>query len=240
MFRFLKTKKENLIKEDKGKKSVLWGKIIGIIQLINTLVLLGVLLYLDILPVIYILLIFVILMFFVIYTFSSQYTKAFQGFGRGLSILITVFLLFGNYFLLKTNIMLQNITKVETKLDEVSILVRKDDPATSIDDLVDYTFGYHEVLDIENSLKTIESLKKDTGKEIKLASYSDFNHLMDDFFQGKVKVIILNEAYRETLNEIVENFDKETKTLSEHVIETKVETRKIKKESIIVLYHRDL
>ena len=48
MFHFLKTKKDNLIKEEKRIKSFIWGRIIGIIQFISTLVLMGLLLYLDI------------------------------------------------------------------------------------------------------------------------------------------------------------------------------------------------
>lgn len=147
-----------------------------------------------------------------------------------LSIFICLILALGCYYLIKTQSLLIDISSKNTKIDDVSIIVLKEDPAQSINDTADYLFGIQEVLDRENTDKTIEKINGDLGIEMKIKAYSDLSLQVEALYGGEVDAIILNEAYRDTIKEIYKDFDERTKVLTSHQIEIPVEIEPSDKE----------
>ena len=164
----------------------------------------------------------VILLLLLGFTFYSQLSLRKSKFGKFLSIFICLILALGCYYLIKTQSLLIDISSKNTKIDDVSIIVLKEDPAQSINDTADYLFGIQEVLDRENTDKTIEKINGDLGIEMKIKAYSDLSLQVEALYGGEVDAIILNEAYRDTIKEIYKDFDERTKVLTSHQIEIPV------------------
>jgi LCP family protein required for cell wall assembly len=207
-----------------------FGVILAIIQSVITLIFLATILKLGIIPSKYFIPMTVILLLLLGFTFYSQLSLRKSKFGKFLSIFICLILALGCYYLIKTQSLLIDISSKNTKIDDVSIIVLKEDPAQSINDTADYLFGIQEVLDRENTDKTIEKINGDLGIEMKIKAYSDLSLQVEALYGGEVDAIILNEAYRDTIKEIYKDFDERTKVLTSHQIEIPVEIEPSDKE----------
>ncbi|MGI6371947.1 MAG: LCP family protein [Caldicoprobacterales bacterium] len=207
-----------------------FGVILAIIQSVITLIFLATILNLGIIPSKYFIPMTVILLLLLGFTFYSQLSLRKSKFGKFLSIFICLILALGCYYLIKTQSLLIDISSKNTKIDDVSIIVLKEDPAQSINDTADYLFGIQEVLDRENTDKTIEKINGDLGIEMKIKAYSDLSLQVEALYGGEVDAIILNEAYRDTIKETYKDFDERTKVLTSHQIEIPVEIEPSDKE----------
>lgn len=207
-----------------------FGVILAIIQSVITLIFLAIIINLGIIPSKYFIPMTVILLLLLGFTFYSQLSLRKSKFGKFLSIFICLILALGCYYLIKTQSLLIDISSKNTKIDDVSIIVLKEDPAQSINDTADYLFGIQEVLDRENTDKTIEKINGDLGIEMKIKAYSDLSLQVEALYGGEVDAIILNEAYRDTIKEIYKDFDERTKVLTSHQIEIPVEIEPSDKE----------
>ena len=120
--------------------------------------------------------------------------------GKVLTILIILLSLFGNYYLLKTSGALNKITRTahETK-STISIISLKDN---DFDDLNNITIGYFRT-DLE---------------EYKTTKYNSLSELLDVLYDGEVDAIIINEAYRDQVKDIKEDFDDDTKVIYQAVV----------------------
>jgi LCP family protein required for cell wall assembly len=207
-----------------------FGVILAIIQSVITLIFLAIIINLGIIPSKYFIPMTVILLLLLGFTFYSQLSLRKSKFGKFLSIFICLILALGCYYLIKTQSLLIDISSKNTKIDDVSIIVLKEDPAQSINDTADYLFGIQEVLDRENTDKTIEKINGDLGIEMKIKAYSDLSLQVEALYGGEVDAIILNEAYRDTIKETYKDFDERTKVLTSHQIEIPVEIEPSDKE----------
>ena len=207
-----------------------FGVILAIIQSVITLIFLAIIINLGIIPSKYFIPMTVILLLLLGFTLYSQLSLRKSKFGKFLSIFICLILALGCYYLIKTQSLLIDISSKNTKIDDVSIIVLKEDPAQSINDTADYLFGIQEVLDRENTDKTIEKINGDLGIEMKIKAYSDLSLQVEALYGGEVDAIILNEAYRDTIKEIYKDFDERTKVLTSHQIEIPVEIEPSDKE----------
>ena len=121
------------------------GKILAVIQIILSVVFMAVLLMINILPIKYLLIVFGLLMFLDVFSLASQYTRSAHVVGKIDCVLMSVLLLLGNIYLIRTNATLFSITNNEYKVDRIAIAVLKDNPAQTLSDAVDYTFGVQEI-----------------------------------------------------------------------------------------------
>lgn len=94
-------------------------------------------------------------------------------------------------------------------VDVISVVVRDKSNYNSIEDLDGKTFAY-----LENGdtfvLQTIEELGI---KKEYLVTYTDFAQMIKDLYNKKVDAILLNEAYRNLLEDDFPNFDEETRVI---------------------------
>lgn len=93
--------------------------------------------------------------------------------------------------------------------DVVSVIVRENSNYNSIEDLKGKTFAY---LDNDDTfvLQTIEELG--ITKEY-LVTYKDLSQMIKDLYSKKVDSILLNEAYRDLLENDFPKFDEETRVI---------------------------
>jgi LCP family protein required for cell wall assembly len=199
------------------------GVILAIIQTVITLIFLAIVIKLGVIPSKYFIPMAVILLLLLGFTFFSQISFRNRIFGKFLSIFMCLILAPGCYYLNMTQSLLTGISREYTKVDDVSVIVLKEDPAQSISDTAGYLFGIQEVLDRENTDKTIERLNEDLGIEVKTQAYDDLSLQVDALYGGEVDAIILNEAYRDTVKETFKDFDERTRVLTSHQFEMPVE-----------------
>ena len=199
-----------------------FGIILSVLQLAITIIFSGLIINLNILPNKYLMPAIGILLFFEVITLFTQLSTKGRRFGKIISLLICLILGLGINYLFKAQSVLADISNISTKIDDVSIIVLKEDPAQHLEDLEDYLFGIHETIDRENTDKTIEKINNDLKTEIKTQAFSDFEGQVDALYNKQVGAIILNEAYRETVIEIYEDFNERTRVITGHKIETPV------------------
>lgn len=108
----------------------------------------------------------------------------------------------GWYFVHHGVAALEKISTPEKEYAHIGVYVETDDPAQSINDAADYTFGILESLDRDATDKALEIINKKLGKEIIFKEYAGVGELADALITSKeVKAIILNESFPDLLGE---------------------------------------
>lgn len=228
-------------KKQKRKKTIRSRKIgytLVLLQLLITVLFCGLLIYINMIPTGYLVAIIGILAFFVIYDFGTQLTKKMRLPGKIISVILSITLLFGSYYIFETEGMLAKITGGNVRTDIMSVIVMNDDPAKHIKDAKDYNFGIVEQIDRVNTDKAIDRIHTLTGTSIKTAEYGDSHALVQALYDGKVKVIIINESNRPIIEENFDKFSDETRVIDKYTFITKLQGNdtkvKVTKEPFIV------
>ena len=200
------------------------GKILAVIQIILSVVFMAVLLMINILPIKYLLIVFGLLMFLDVFSLASQYTRSAHVVGKIDCVLMSVLLLLGNIYLIRTNATLFSITNNEYKVDRIAIAVLKDNPAQTLSDAVDYTFGVQEISGSDKVGQAISEAEEEAGQELSCDNYSDPFVMVQDLYNGYVQAIIYNTAYNDSLVETYPTFMEDIRELKHIEIKTKVES----------------
>ncbi len=208
----------------KRKRSRKIGIILADIQLVLTFVFLGLLIMLNVLPFKYLIVIILILLFFVGYAFLSQLTKNYRLFGKILSVIISIVLAFGSYYLVQTGSMISDISGKSGKIDEMSILVLKEDPAETINDTSEYSYGINEIIDREKSNEVIGNINEELKTSVNIQVYQGYDDLIASLYSGDSQVIIINEAYREIIHETYPDLDEKTRVLASYDVKSAIPT----------------
>nr|MCR5691371.1 hypothetical protein [Eubacterium sp.] len=166
-----------------------------IIQLLASVVLVALAVYTGMIPDRYIAAIIVVEAVLLIYQFLAQMANSSYVMGRILCICFCAFYLGGSYYIYDSYAAVEDIGGAETKIDIISFYVLKDDPAQSIDDAKEYTFGILGVQDRENTNKAIAQANADLGTTIKTVEYEDVSTLVDALYAKEVQVIIFNQSF---------------------------------------------
>ena len=220
----LANEKKNLNKKIKRSRKI--GIILADILLIVAFIFLVLLIILNILPLRYLIAVIGVLVFFIAYAFLSQLTKRYRMVGKVFAVILSIILSFGNYYLIQTGSMFSNISGTDTKVDEMLIVVLKDDPAETINDAIDYTFGINEVRDRDKSEEVIDNINKELDTEISFKTYVGDYELVESLFSKESGAIIINNAFTEMINEIYPDFEEKTRILGNYDVETAIPTPK--------------
>lgn len=207
--------------ENKISKNI--GLILCGIQLLATIVFIGALVLLNMLPVKYITVIVVILLILFMLPLVSQlisHNKAIAG--KILSILMTAILIFGSYYIFKTNGTVNKISGGSTKLDKVVVAVLADDPANSIKDAADYNFGVQYAMKGDDIKTTVGEINKKLGKDITTTEYQSLSEQATALHDGQVQAIVYNDAYTGLLEEAFEGYSSNVKIIYDYTIKSKL------------------
>ena len=199
------------------------GIIFIAVKFLITVGFIGLILYINMFPLKYTAVIAGVLIFIMLYTFFSQMSKRLYILGRVISGIFCVLMLVGGGYLWRGYGALSNMSDSNVKIDELSAIVLAGDPAQTIDDVGDYSFGIVSVMGREYTDSMISSVQTDLGKTVNTVEYDDMLSLVDALYAKNVGVIIFNEAYREMVKEQYEDFDTQTRVLGSHQVQTVVE-----------------
>ncbi|MDD2362904.1 MAG: LCP family protein [Oscillospiraceae bacterium] len=198
------------------------GIFISFIQLSASLLLLGLIFNLNILPDKYLFVMIIVLsLAWVIILLTQIFTKL-RAAGKIFSVIICVVIGFGCYYIITVNNMIDSISNKKTKVDDISIIVMKDDPAQSLNDAKDYKFGIQKTIDRDNDNKAIENFNERLNRKINIVTYDGFYSQINALYNKDIKVIILNEAYRNTIDDVFPGFSQKTRVLDSYKVVTNV------------------
>lgn len=194
-----------------------------IVQFLISAALVGVAFYVGFIPLKYIVALIVLCLFLLAYEVFSQMTDKTYIVGRVLCALICFFYIGGGYYCVNTYSAIDEMAGQQVKVDEISCIVLKDDPAQSIYDTKDYTFGILAANDHENTNKALAEVQAAIGKEPATIEYQDNDTLIDALYAKDVKVIVINEANRSPIEEYYKTFSDDTRVLNTHKVETVIQ-----------------
>lgn len=225
--KLLFTRSSKLNRKDRKKKRRVRNRAVGLslaaIQIIAAIIFLFLLFYLNIIPQKYMIMLVTVLILITAYNVTSQFTKA-HIIGKLLAVVLSISLFSGSFYVYKTSGMLEAISGSNTANTTVSVIVLASDPATSIKDAKDYKFGYHSILDKLNTDKAIAEINTKLDSKIVTSTFIDWNALINGLYNKETNAIILNEAYRTTLEESFPDFGTKTKVIDTISIQTELAT----------------
>ena len=202
------------VKESKRSKRNRFGAVCIVIQTIASIALMIVLNLLGMIPLKYLILVAVLLFFFWCITLNSQVARRKKGtFGKVFSLLLTFCLFIGSYYVAEANDMISRITGGNYKVDKMIVAVRADDPAETLEDAADYTFGVQFSKGSDNMQAAVSDIQKQIGSEIQTTECDSVQTQAQQLLDGKVDAIIYNGAYTSLLEENVTDFSKKIKIL---------------------------
>lgn len=206
---------------------ILWKRKISLIFLILQFLLSAGLcataVYVGYIPGKYIAAMVAVCVLLLLYQIFCQITESSYQIGRVLCLCFCAIFIGGAYYMQNAYATMSDIGGVDTKLDIISFYVLKDDKAQSIVDAKDYDFGILASQDRENTDKTLTAAKETAEQDLKTQEFMDTSTLVDALYAGEVQVIVLNEAFVNSVEDQYKTFSKDTRKLTEHEIETKVE-----------------
>lgn len=194
-----------------------------IVQFLISAALIGVAFYVGFIPLKYIVALIVVCLFLLAYEIFSQMTDKTYIVGRVLCALICFFYIGGGYYCVNTYSAIDEMAGQQVKVDEISCIVLKDDPAQSIYDTKDYTFGILAANDRVNTDKALAEVQAAIGKEPATTEYQDNDTLIDALYAKDVNVIVINEANRSPIEEYYKTFSDDTRVLNTHKVETVIQ-----------------
>ena len=216
--------------DKKNKISRNVGLGIAAVQLIATIVFMAGVFMLNMLPTTYVVVIGILLLLFWGIILASQFfSKKNAVTGKVISVLITIILIIGSYFLFKASGTISDISGGDYKLDNVVVAVLADDPAEGIEDAADYTFGVQYAMNGDQITQTVEAINSELGNgaEINTVEYNSLAEQAQALHDGEVDAIIYNEGYTGILEEAFEGYTQNTKVIYTHSIKSQIENQSV-------------
>lgn len=145
------------------------------------------------------------------------------------AVLLGIVLLVANIGIYFLNDMFGQVTSIEPQREGLSLIVMQDSPLQELKDLkAEDQVGIQEKIYRDSTDKMLANMKEQLSFEIAVTEYPKLTEPAEALYQGKVKAMILNEAYREMIRETYENFDTETRVIYNFTYE--VEQKNVSKK----------
>lgn len=215
------------------------GLVLAVIELISSMVFVVSLLFLNMLPEKYLAVLSgVLLIVFLLLLLSELKAKKYGIASKIFSVLMSAALLFGTYYVTKTNSTIEEISGGDKKVDKMVVAVLKDNPAETIEDAADYSFGVQYAMKGDEIRGTISEINHKLNSEIALAEYNGLSEQAAALHDGEVDAIIYNDAYTAILEEAFEGYSDKVKIIYSHEVESEIKNIaidvKVKEEAFVV------
>lgn len=195
------------------------GLVLSAIQFVATIVFIVALFILNMLPMKYLgIIIGVLVLFWVIPLSNQLLSKKKAVAGKVVSVVMSIILIFGSYYIFKTNGTVMDISGGNTKVDKMVVAVLVNDPAEKIKDAKDYTFGVQYAMKGDDVKGTVGIINKELGSEISTTEYQTLNEQATALRDGQVGAIVYNDAYTSILQEAYEGYSENIKIIYTHEI----------------------
>ena len=194
------------------KSNTLWNIILIVVWLLQIVVegfTLGIILRLDMLPQKYLAILIGFFVFLVLLTgllmFLHRKRKKVSDTRRVLACLLALVIVLGcaaMFFVV--NELFKTVDNITTPLESGmtrSVFVRMGDPAWTLEEAADYTFGIVQNYDTVSTQQAIQVIEFRLQKAITVVSFTTVPEMVDALYSGRIGAIILNDAYAGILEE---------------------------------------
>lgn len=205
-------------KKTKKKKNIL-EKVFSIVFVVIVGIFVIQLFLLDKLPFLYnaiiTLLLLLIALGLITLQFAKKINKTNKTLGKVIMATLSVLLIFGNVYIYKTRSAISNIVS-EKPLDkiEVSVIVMKDSPLHSVEDL-SKNVGIINVGEGIYVNKAIDEIEK-KNDSFNLKEYSGFDRFADALYNGEVEAIILETSFMSMFEDNHPTFSDDTRVITNY------------------------
>lgn len=142
--------------------------------------------------------------------------------GKFLIIVLCILLAVANVYLFKMYRTLGKISDGDVETVTVSVIVMKDSEYEQLDDLATASFGAYESADQENISATLTDIKSKISDGFVYQTYNSYDEEAEALYVGEIDALILNEAYRELMENTYPEFDEDTRVVYTFEIAHKV------------------
>ena len=129
---------------------------------------------------------------------------------------------------------IQTVNKINEQADinnsQMSFVVLKDSDINSLEEASDYDIATAEDFDGDNSQKAIDEYKNKFDNELKTTNLGNYLTSAQSLIDGQSQVMLLNEGYRQLIEESIEGFSDKTRLLESLVVKGKEVKEKQKKK----------
>lgn len=137
-----------------------------------------------------------------------------------LAAVIIVCCIFGYTAVSQAISFLSSVTDQSDTVAVVNVYVLTDNPAQTLSDAADYTFGVTDFYDWENTKRAVVNVEETLQKEIETKLYASVFEMVDALLNGEIDALFLNGSYVDILEETEDYTDYATltRTLYEFLI----------------------
>lgn len=219
------SKAEKIAKKKRERVMKIAGFACAGIQLIASIVFIILLNLLDVLPVEFKILIDALLVLFCMATAITQRWVIPGIVTKALSVFMTIVLIAGSVYIHITNRTIDKISGSYTKVSTMGVYVLKQNPAESIVDLDEVTYGIISNLEREDTDSTIDKIESTLDSEITYLEYESIVTLADALIGEEVQAIIINSNYLSMLADMegYMDFENKVKCIMSYSIEKIIE-----------------
>lgn len=153
--------------------------------------------------------------------------------GKVLAFILAVLMFFGSHYVTITRKTIDKIAGNKVKIDNICVYVLNNDPAQSLSQMRDYTYGILEELDRENTDKFIDNINEELETTIGTKEYTNILTLIEGLRDGETGAIILNSAFLAALTDLegYGNIEKELRIVKNIEIKTEIHVDKDRDDS---------
>lgn len=197
------------------------GKILAILLMFISIVTMGIIIYINILPFKYLCIVMLLMLGFVAILSSMQFKR--KKSSKKLNIITGIYMLIISVLLIyfvNTFNFLDLVTNSDYKIQNYSVVVLKDSEYEKIQDISGKKLGY-----IESNDEGIKLALENITREVTTTQIakSDAIMLSNELFSNDLDAIMIENSYKEILNEEVEEFSNKTKVIYEFSVKIKVD-----------------
>lgn len=146
--------------------------------------------------------------------FSPKRKSVARTIGNLTAIMLSVCLAVGAFGIDIANSLIENVTANVVQNKDISLVVLKDSKIQGIEDLKpDEKLGSQNVVYPDSVTRMLEEMKTETGTEFHTHDFKSLNEMVQGLYDKEVSVMILDEAYRETLETEWTGFRSDTRII---------------------------
>ena len=145
--------------------------------------------------------------------------------GLLLSLVLFLFLTVINFYVYKVYNSLGEVTGAEYKVDNMVVVVRKEDKAKTIQDAANYTFAVNASENAQNLSRMKANVEKQTKQSVTVKEYPNVIEAGKALMDKEVDAAIYNTAYDALIEDNMEGYLDKVRVLYQYEIKTEVETK---------------
>ena len=145
--------------------------------------------------------------------------------GLLLSLLLFLFLAVINFYVYKVYNSIGEVTGAEYKVDNMVVVVRKEDKAKTIQDAANYTFAVNASENAQNLSRMKANVEKQTKQSLTVKEFPNVIEAGKALMDKDVDAAIYNSAYDALIEDNMEGYLDKVRVLYQYEIKTEVETK---------------